>query len=281
MYKVDNAIILAAGLSSRFTPFCMEKPKPLWSISGEVLIERLIRQLKAKNINEIYIVVGYEADKFSYLSSMFDGVKLVMNHDYASTNNLMSLEKVFSVLKNSIVVSSDLLFKTNLFENTYEDSIYTSVYMSPISGERLLITDINEYITDTLYDPKRSGWVSFGYAFFSEKFSTNIKQIFNLDLRHKEETKKLFWADVQDKYLEKLKMKAKKIDANEIFEFDCFEDLVKYGIEHIDLDKSGRVCQMLDSLNIQLKDIVNCSKLDLSDRSFVLSTAFKSYKIKL
>ena len=237
MYKVDNAIILAAGLSSRFTPFCMEKPKPLWSISGEVLIERLIRQLKAKNINEIYIVVGYEADKFSYLSSMFDGVKLVMNHDYASTNNLMSLEKVFSVLKNSIVVSSDLLFKTNLFENTYEDSIYTSVYMSPISGERLL--------------------------------------------RHKEETKKLFWADVQDKYLEKLKMKAKKIDANEIFEFDCFEDLVKYGIEHIDLDKSGRVCQMLDSLNIQLKDIVNCSKLDLSDRSFVLSTAFKSYKIKL
>lgn len=281
MYKVDNAVILAAGLSSRFTPFCMEKPKPLWRISGEILIERIIRQLKEKGINDIYIVIGHEAEMFAYLTNMFDGVKLVLNHDYAKTNNLISLEKVFNVLNNSIVVSSDLYFKNNLFCNIYDDSIYTSVYMSPINNERLLITDDKGYITNTLYDPKQSGWVSFGYAFFSEIFSSNIKNIFNSYLSEKEETSKLFWADVQDKFLGKLKMKAMKVKSEDIFEFDSFDDMLKYGIEHIAIDKNGRVSQMLESLGIKLNEIVSCSRMDLSDKSFVLNTKSKTYKINI
>ena len=45
-YKVENAIIMAAGLSSRFAPLSYEKPKALITVKGEVLIERQIRQLK-------------------------------------------------------------------------------------------------------------------------------------------------------------------------------------------------------------------------------------------
>ena len=39
-YKVDNAIIMAAGLSSRFAPLSYEKPKGVLTVRGEVLIER-------------------------------------------------------------------------------------------------------------------------------------------------------------------------------------------------------------------------------------------------
>ena len=39
-YRVDNAVILAAGLSSRFAPISYEKPKGLLRVRGEVLIER-------------------------------------------------------------------------------------------------------------------------------------------------------------------------------------------------------------------------------------------------
>ena len=45
-FKVDNAIILAAGLSSRFAPISYEKPKGLLHVRGEILIERQIRQLQ-------------------------------------------------------------------------------------------------------------------------------------------------------------------------------------------------------------------------------------------
>lgn len=43
IYKVDNAIIMAAGVSSRFAPLSYEKPKALTVVKGEVLIERQIR----------------------------------------------------------------------------------------------------------------------------------------------------------------------------------------------------------------------------------------------
>lgn len=47
-YRVENAIILAAGLSSRFAPISYEKPKGLLKVRGEVLIERQIEQLLAR-----------------------------------------------------------------------------------------------------------------------------------------------------------------------------------------------------------------------------------------
>ena len=44
-HKVDNAVIMAAGLSSHFIPMSYEKPKALVKVGGEVLIERKIKQL--------------------------------------------------------------------------------------------------------------------------------------------------------------------------------------------------------------------------------------------
>ena len=48
--KVDNAIILAAGTSSRFAPLSYEKHKAMTVVKGEILIERQIQQLKAAGI---------------------------------------------------------------------------------------------------------------------------------------------------------------------------------------------------------------------------------------
>ena len=41
---VDNAVIMAAGTSSRFAPLSYERHKGLTEVRGEVLIERQIRQ---------------------------------------------------------------------------------------------------------------------------------------------------------------------------------------------------------------------------------------------
>ena len=53
-YKADNAVIMAAGLSSRFAPLSYEKPKALIPVRGEVLIERQIRQLREAGICLLY-----------------------------------------------------------------------------------------------------------------------------------------------------------------------------------------------------------------------------------
>lgn len=59
-YAVDNAVILAAGLSSRFAPISYERPKGLLKVRGEILIEHQIEQLQAVGIRDIVIVVGYK-----------------------------------------------------------------------------------------------------------------------------------------------------------------------------------------------------------------------------
>ena len=55
---------LAAGKSSNFAPFTYEKPKGIFCVKGEILIERQIRQLHEAGVEEIYIVVGYMKEKF-------------------------------------------------------------------------------------------------------------------------------------------------------------------------------------------------------------------------
>ena len=70
-YRVKNAIILAAGMSTRFIPVSYELPKGLISVKGEVMIEREIRQLQEAGIQEIVVVVGYMMEKFFYLRDKY------------------------------------------------------------------------------------------------------------------------------------------------------------------------------------------------------------------
>lgn len=62
---MKNAIILAAGKSERFAPFTYERPKGLFCVKGEILIERQIRQLNEAGVYNIYVVVGYMKENFS------------------------------------------------------------------------------------------------------------------------------------------------------------------------------------------------------------------------
>ena len=80
-HSTRNAIIMAAGTSTRFVPLSAETPKGLLNVNGEVLIERQIRQLKEAGITDITVVVGYKAELFRYLKEKYD-VSLVHNDDY-------------------------------------------------------------------------------------------------------------------------------------------------------------------------------------------------------
>ena len=85
-YKVSNAIILAAGFASRCAPLSYEKPKGLFKVRDEILIERQIMQLKERGINDIYVVVGYMKELFFYLEEKYN-VHIIINNEYAIKNN--------------------------------------------------------------------------------------------------------------------------------------------------------------------------------------------------
>ena len=80
-YKVDNAIIMAAGYSARCMPLSNVMPKGLFRVKGEILIEREIEQLLDAGIQEIFVVTGFMNEKFEYLKDKY-GVILIYNQDY-------------------------------------------------------------------------------------------------------------------------------------------------------------------------------------------------------
>lgn len=231
-HKIDNAIILAAGMSTRFVPFNYEMPKGLLEVKGEVLIERQIRQLREKGIAEIIVVVGHMKEQFEYLKEKY-GIILVETTDYAEKNNHASVYAARDFLKNTIITSSDLYFTENIFQTYAYDAYYCTIFVPGKTAERGIETDEDDKILKTMYGDKCYDiWVTLGYAFFSKRFSDNFLRIMEKEFDLPETTNK-FWADIQDDHLKELFMYAKHVDSGVIHEFDSLEELREFDSKYL------------------------------------------------
>ena len=189
-YTVDNAVIMAAGLSSRFAPLSFERPKALINVKGEVLIERQIRQLREAGIRDIIVVVGYKKEAFQYLEEKM-GVTLVENPDYETRNNNSTIKAAERFLGNSYICSSDNYFTENPFEREVEEAYYSAEYAEGKTKEWCLTTDEKDWITDVVVGGYNQ-WYMMGHAFWSKEFSDRFLHILN-SVYERPETVALLW----------------------------------------------------------------------------------------
>ena len=202
------------------------------SVKGEVLIERQIRQLREKGIDEIIIVVGHMKEQFEYLVDKY-GVILVPTDDYTVKNNHASVCAARDYLKNTIITSSDLYFSENIFQTYAYDAYYCTIFMPGKTAERGIETDDDDRIIKTMYGDKCYDiWVTLGYAYFSKRFSENFLKIMEKEFELPETANK-FWADIQDEHLEELYMYAKRVDSNIIHEFGSLEELREFDTKYL------------------------------------------------
>ncbi len=173
-YKVDCALIMAAGFGSRFVPLSFEKPKGLLEVFGEPMVERQIRQLKEVGIDDIAIVVGYMKEKFEYLTDKF-GLKLIYNPDYSRRNNIGSIEYAYDYLygRNAYILSSDNWIRNNMYHSYEPCAWYSSKHAEGRTSEWTLITDKKGRIKDT-YPGGTDCDYMFGPAYFSREFSESF-----------------------------------------------------------------------------------------------------------
>lgn len=259
-HKIDNAIILAAGMSSRFVPLNFEIPKGLLIVKGQRLIERQIEQLREKGIEEIIIVVGYMKEKFEYLKEKY-GVILVETDEYKTKNNHSSVYAARQYLKNTIITSSDLYFSENIFQTYAFDSYYCTLFMSGKTAERGIETDGDDKILNTFYGDKCYDiWVTLGYAFFAEKFSKNIIQILDEEYNLPQTANK-FWADIQDEHLDTLYMYAKRVDEGIIYEFDSLEELREFDSKYVNNSGSEIMKRLCYLLGVKERNIIGLTCL--------------------
>lgn len=257
--KAENAVIMAAGTSSRFAPLSYERPKALISVKGEVLIERQIRQLKEASISNIYIITGYKHEQFNYLKKKY-GVELIHNPDYLVRNNNSSIYAARNVLGQSFVCSADNWFANNPFIDEPDDSYYAAVYANGETKEWCLTTDQHGYITDVHIGGKNE-WYMLGHTFWNHEFSARFLKIL-LSVYDDPETKDLLWENIYMQNLNQLRMKIRKYSNNDIFEFDTLDELRNFDSSYWEDTQSEIIKEISRNLN--------CNQSDMTD--------FKAYK---
>lgn len=250
--KVDNAIIMAAGTSSRFAPLSYEKPKALIEVRGEVLIERQIRQLREAGIEEVVVVTGYKAEQFEYLKDKY-GVVLINNPYYLTRNNNSSIYAAREYIKNSYICSSDNYFITNPFESDVDESYYAAVYIEGQTGEWCILEE-DGWIKDVKVGGQDS-WVMLGHVFWSESFSRYFLHILEDEYEWPETADKL-WETIYIEHINELPMKIRKYPADFIFEFDTLDELREFDDSYISNTRSEILTKIAGELGVEEKDIL-------------------------
>ena len=168
-YKVDNAVILAAGAATRFVPLSLEQPKGLYKVKGERIIERQIKQLKAAGINDITLVLGYKKEMFFYLKEKY-GVEFIFNDEFNTKNNIYSLYLAKEKLKNTYICSSDDYFINNPFQKYEYQPFYAGYYETNKTNEMYVqVDDDNKIIS--MEKGLNEGNILIGHSFWSKDFS--------------------------------------------------------------------------------------------------------------
>lgn len=246
-YRVDNAIIMAAGYSARCMPLSNVMPKGLFQVKGEILIEREIKQLLEAGIEEIIVVTGFMAEKFEYLKERY-GVIFVENKDFDKYNNMASLYAAQNYMKNSYILCSDNYYEENVFHKYLYTPYYSCVYSESYCDEFCVMeTDENGYILDIHRGGDRA-WYTIGDCYFDEAFSKKFCAFMNEEWDDYQ-IRNMLMDDFHIRHIKDLPLRKKERPKDSILEFDTLEEIREFDPEfqnfvNENLDKDNTVIQV-------------------------------------
>lgn len=272
--KPKNAIILSAGLGTRMVPINANIPKGLLKVRGEVLIERIIRQLHEVNIKEIYIVVGFMGDRFEYLRERY-GVNLIFNKEFAVNDSLHSFLLAKEYLGNSYIVPSDIYYENNPFS---ERELYSWYMDSGIIDKKSILT-VNEEEELVVVSPEKENTVM-GIAYILEREANIIR----------EDNEKLYLDPLyKDKVWEEALIKDGKILISPKVEsplnfigIDTYEELRQFDPEssHLESELILFIAEIFNTVPQEITNIIALKK-GMTNHTFKFEFQNKEYMVRI
>ncbi len=225
-YRVDSAVILAAGSATRFIPLSLEQPKGLYEVRGERLIERQIQQLREAGVRDVTIVLGYKKDMFAYLEEKY-GVRLLFNPAYNVKNNIESLLVAKEYLRNSYICVCDSYFVENPFHQFEYRSFYAGFSTGETKNEMYARIDTDGRICEMeMGEP--GGLMLLGHSFWNRDFTGAFFKLAEAD-RSVGFYDGKFWEWLVKDNLDSLPpLYFKEYSPHAIYEFDYFEQLRQF-----------------------------------------------------
>lgn len=270
-----QAVILAAGAGMRMIPLNMEVSKGLLEVNGEVLIERLIRQLQEVGIREIYVVVGFMKERYEYLMDAY-GVELIVNPEYALKNNLHSLYLAREHLTNAYVIPCDIWCSHNPFSR---EELY-SWYMVTDRFDHDSSVRVS-HKGELMAVPKgTAGNSMIGICYLTQPDSDTVcTRLEAMDAEPRYDD--VFWEEtLRDKG--RMIVPARLMDAGEAVSIKTFEQLRELNSQSDHL-KSEAIRTICDALHADMEEItqVTVLKKGMTNRSFLFSCKGKRYIMRI
>ena len=253
-YKVDNAIIMAAGYSARCMPLSNVLPKGLFRVKGDVLIEREIRQLLEAGVKEIIVVTGFMSEKFQYLQEKY-GVILIHNEDYDKYNNMASLYAAQKYMKNSYILCSDNYYVDNVFHAYVYSSYYSCVYSDSYCDEFCVLEEDTEGYISNIHRGGAKAWYTIGDCFFDRAFSDTFVKYMNAEWNDMN-IRNMLMDDFHIRHIDELKLRKIERENDKVLEFDTLEEFKAF-----DSSFDGFMKENLDQSNEVIKEFSKYSEV--------------------
>lgn len=120
---VKTAVIMAAGLGTRFGNKTGLIPKGFIDVKGKPMVVRSIEILLACGIERIIIGTGYKKEAFEKLVEKYPQIECCYSERYAETNSMWTLYNCRDVIgaDDFILLESDLIYEKKAIISLQED----------------------------------------------------------------------------------------------------------------------------------------------------------------
>lgn len=131
-----HAIIIAAGMGRRLSPYTDDRPKCLVEVAGRPMIHRAIDALRGVGCDRFTVVRGYRGDQIVQALSGEPGVSFVENDDYPRNNILLSLMYAEGAMDDGFFCTyADIVFRPEVAAALAQSPADLSLVVDPYWAE--------------------------------------------------------------------------------------------------------------------------------------------------